>query len=385
MKKIYISILVALTSCLYAQQKPIVQKIYFETDKSSITEKNTKLLDSLIAHLQSNYVVSAIDIKGYTDETGAVEHNQVLSLKRANSVSLYLKNNGIDSLQINAGGLGINKEIQENPLQRNVTLNIFATPKKDCWVGLGIRNDTINLDNRYFRNIRDYTETASMIESEMFAIDSEGNIIRTAGMIIFELNEEFKRARLQDSQSMVKVCLPVPKGEKFDLEMKIWLITKENRWEQSAINIHYDKDSGEYCCYLPCAVLKDFNGVNIDRNINDQELLVSVATFRDFHLYAVELTRSSFSAITGNRETKWHTFVTPDKLNLPELYFNGRFKKDGKGHVLHFQLKKAKFSGNLTKEARYYLTKKSNYFIDGKEYNKKGFWPWVKRLFVKES
>ena len=385
MKQLYISILMLSASVLQAQETT-TKRIYFDTNQSVISPKSSAILDSLVSSYK-NSASGQFDIEGYTDEVGGKKFNLLLSKKRAHSVYLYLKNKGVDTLKLNTIGLGINKAISENHLQRNVTVTLRSgvlSIQKNI-AKSSVRKDTINLDGRYFQNIQGYTDTESMIKHRMFAIDSSETIIRTAGMVSFELNENFRRAQLQNSESYVKVCLPLPKNEKYDPEMKIWLITKNKRWVESKIPIEYNKDSKEYCCYLPCMVLGDFNGVNIDRRINERELLASVATFRNFNFYEVELTRSSFSAITEKNEIEWNTFVTENPASLPTYYFRGKFKDKGKEKVLHFQLSKAEFTGNLTTEARYYLTKKSNYFIDDKEYNKKGFWAWVKRIFEKES
>ena len=87
--------------------------VRFETNKSLLSTTAKANLDKLIPVL-NNYENTNIVIYGYTDSSGKVEYNQVLSAKRASSVKNYLGAKGINIARIETKGLGINDPIATN-------------------------------------------------------------------------------------------------------------------------------------------------------------------------------------------------------------------------------------------------------------------------------
>lgn len=87
--------------------------VRFDTNKSTLTSTAKANLDKLIPVL-NNYENTNIVIYGYTDNTGKVEYNQVLSEKRANSVRDYLAAKGVDNSRFKTKGLGVNDPIATN-------------------------------------------------------------------------------------------------------------------------------------------------------------------------------------------------------------------------------------------------------------------------------
>ncbi|APZ46891.1 hypothetical protein BW723_11620 [Polaribacter reichenbachii] len=87
--------------------------VRFDTNKSTLTATAKGNLDKLVPVL-NNYENTNIVIYGYTDSTGRVEYNQMLSEKRANSVKDYLAANGVDNARFETKGLGINDPIATN-------------------------------------------------------------------------------------------------------------------------------------------------------------------------------------------------------------------------------------------------------------------------------
>jgi len=87
--------------------------IRFATNKSILTLDAKANLDKLVPVL-NNYENTNIVIYGYTDNTGKIEYNQVLSGKRANSVKNYLATKGVNDNRIQTKGLGINDPIATN-------------------------------------------------------------------------------------------------------------------------------------------------------------------------------------------------------------------------------------------------------------------------------
>lgn len=90
--------------------------ILFATNSSTLSGASKSALRGLAKSLEANPQTN-IKIVGYTDNTGSVQYNQVLSEKRAKSVYSYLmEDQGISSLRMSYEGEGIN-----NPVASNVT------------------------------------------------------------------------------------------------------------------------------------------------------------------------------------------------------------------------------------------------------------------------
>ncbi|TYP98751.1 outer membrane protein OmpA-like peptidoglycan-associated protein [Tenacibaculum adriaticum] len=87
--------------------------VRFDTNKSTLTSTAQANLDKLVSVFK-NYENTDIVIYGYTDSTGKVEYNQVLSEKRANSVKNYLVSKGLNADRFKTEGFGVNNPIASN-------------------------------------------------------------------------------------------------------------------------------------------------------------------------------------------------------------------------------------------------------------------------------
>ncbi|WP_236135992.1 OmpA family protein [Mongoliitalea daihaiensis] len=83
-----------------ANGKATFYGIFFDSDKSAIKPESKETLEQMANYLKSNPQVNVF-IVGHTDNTGAFEHNQQLSEKRAEAVVNYL----IENYQIAANRL----------------------------------------------------------------------------------------------------------------------------------------------------------------------------------------------------------------------------------------------------------------------------------------
>lgn len=79
--------------------------IYFEYNKSEMSNSAASVLDILISILKDNSHV-AIIMSGHTDSKGEAEYNQRLSQQRIESVQRYLVKSGIDESRISGQGYG---------------------------------------------------------------------------------------------------------------------------------------------------------------------------------------------------------------------------------------------------------------------------------------
>ena len=78
------------------------------------------------------YPKTAIDVVGHASSDGDDAYNQQLSQRRANSVSSYLMNSGVQSVRLNAIGMGETQPIADNSTQAgraaNRRVEILLTP-----------------------------------------------------------------------------------------------------------------------------------------------------------------------------------------------------------------------------------------------------------------
>ena len=94
--------------------KPLtLNNIYFETGKSNLLDSSFAELNTLFNILKSKAKMM-IQISGYTDNTGNVQDNIVLSEARANAVKKYLTDKRIDNNRIIAKGYGSSNPIASN-------------------------------------------------------------------------------------------------------------------------------------------------------------------------------------------------------------------------------------------------------------------------------
>jgi len=79
--------------------------IHFDYDKSGLKKESYPYLDALADFLKENGDVK-LDIVGHTDLHGSDEHNNKLSLERAESVKKYLTGKGLDAGRFRTSGAG---------------------------------------------------------------------------------------------------------------------------------------------------------------------------------------------------------------------------------------------------------------------------------------
>lgn len=74
-----------------------IKTVYFATDVYTLDPDQIARLRSDLPKINALIKQGKLRIEGNTDEVGSDEYNHALGLKRAKSVMLYLKNNGIPS------------------------------------------------------------------------------------------------------------------------------------------------------------------------------------------------------------------------------------------------------------------------------------------------
>ena len=89
--------------------------VTFGTNEATIATKFEPVLNS-VAKVIKEYNKTMVQVNGYTDSTGTAATNNALSLMRANSISNYLRAQGVDGNRILANGFG-----SSNPIASNAT------------------------------------------------------------------------------------------------------------------------------------------------------------------------------------------------------------------------------------------------------------------------
>jgi outer membrane protein OmpA-like peptidoglycan-associated protein/tetratricopeptide (TPR) repeat protein len=90
---------------IITEKEVILQPIYFEYDKSNITQEGATELDKLV-QVMNEYPTMVIFAKSHTDNRGSDKYNLNLSDRRAKSTVQYLVSKGISKERISGQGFG---------------------------------------------------------------------------------------------------------------------------------------------------------------------------------------------------------------------------------------------------------------------------------------
>jgi len=91
----------------------LLNNLFFDLNKSELRKESTAELERMI-NLMSNHPAMMVEIAGHTDNTGTDEHNNKLSMDRANAVRTFLLKKGIRPDRIRARGYGRTKPSSSN-------------------------------------------------------------------------------------------------------------------------------------------------------------------------------------------------------------------------------------------------------------------------------
>lgn len=98
---------------LTGEAKAITFKnVQFETNRSDLKQASFPELEQLKSFLENTNVL--IEIAGFTDNVGSAEHNQELSLARAQSIKTWLAQRGIEESRLSTTGYGATNFVAEN-------------------------------------------------------------------------------------------------------------------------------------------------------------------------------------------------------------------------------------------------------------------------------
>ncbi len=109
------------------------EKIYFEFNKNSILIEDESLLKKIASSLKRDKQSIAI-LEGHTDAKGSASYNEVLGEKRARTVRVYLRDQGVDASRLTVISKGerqlASKGNSEKDHQLNRRVEIILTLTK---------------------------------------------------------------------------------------------------------------------------------------------------------------------------------------------------------------------------------------------------------------
>ena len=100
----------------------IPSNVSFDTDKTDLEPALLPVLDSVARSLNQHPELRA-KVVGHTDSTGALAHNQTLSVNRARSVTDYLSRQGVAATRLSVEGRGPSDPIGDNATAEGRALN----------------------------------------------------------------------------------------------------------------------------------------------------------------------------------------------------------------------------------------------------------------------
>jgi OmpA-OmpF porin, OOP family len=97
------------------------KNVQFETNRSDLKQASFPELEQLKSFLENTTV--RIEIAGFTDNVGSAEHNQELSLARAESIKTWLSQRGIEESRLSTIGYGASNFVADNESETGRQLN----------------------------------------------------------------------------------------------------------------------------------------------------------------------------------------------------------------------------------------------------------------------
>jgi len=113
------------TAAIAAARNTLLTKIYFDFDKSDLTDQDRAALDAKVPILNANPGLR-IRIEGNCDKRGSDEYNLALGQRRAAAAKRYLTEHGIDASRIDVISYGA-----ERPVAAGDSEDAYAQNRRD--------------------------------------------------------------------------------------------------------------------------------------------------------------------------------------------------------------------------------------------------------------
>jgi peptidoglycan-associated lipoprotein len=97
--------------------------VFFDTDKTDLTEKTLKTLNVLVDFVGANPEYEVLLVTGHADSRGSDEYNMELGERRARSVREYLVARGVDPINISIFSEGSRTPVASNDTEEGMARN----------------------------------------------------------------------------------------------------------------------------------------------------------------------------------------------------------------------------------------------------------------------
>ena len=101
----------------------VLEKVYFETDKSAIRPRSYRLLRNLATVLGAHPELATVRVEGHTDDRGSDSYNMSLSKRRAEAVRNFLIAAGVEEGRLVVVGKGETDPVSDNATAEGQTAN----------------------------------------------------------------------------------------------------------------------------------------------------------------------------------------------------------------------------------------------------------------------
>jgi len=125
--------------------------VFFDTDRSELKPSDKDLIDSLLGSYEEG-LIQNIDLLGRADHRGGAQYNLELSVRRANSVALFIQDHFpalVD--KINKSGFGEDEHLSDLKTKRRVDVKVtYAAPQvrlEDSYTPDAIPVESLNVGN----------------------------------------------------------------------------------------------------------------------------------------------------------------------------------------------------------------------------------------------
>lgn len=405
MKKLLLVLIILVSALqLRAQEASKDFIIYFDLDSYKLSQSAKATLDSIAPYAKQFKDVS-VSGTGYTDDSGTAGYNKVLAANRLNAAKSYLEVQGLSIIAIDGSYNTTIKPITPEKQRRAVIsikgknlISAGAGYEEQEFTGRGGTVVIANVKNGSDGaiSINEYFSPESMIANEMYAIDVDGNILQTDGMI--KICYDIKK--LDPDGQTFTIKMPANRG-KINGQMSIWLQVKKDdgevAWQNTTIDITTDPEEKFYIFKVPAGT-QGCQKINLDRpcatpnNKEGRPVAVYIETYKVFDFYTVAITSDSYyptqsygPTFSAKLNAKLWVFTADEDDNIRNMNFFGKYRdNDNKTQTFGGSLSTAKYRYNKKDHSHhFFIPENPKSTLKGKTVKGKetGFWAWVKRQF----
>lgn len=181
-------LLLLITRISFAQEQQKIITVFFNSNDFSINQDAEKTLNSFF--LDSETLISSVQINGFCDDIGSTDANKILSLKRANAVAEYLQDHynievdaveGNGEIELSSSDLN-SDEIRKKNRKSTLKIEFSTKSKKDVptlltsYIGYKKLEDTLKIgdkiliENLVFKGSLTHFEDSEIAEKELSRI-----------------------------------------------------------------------------------------------------------------------------------------------------------------------------------------------------------------------